>query len=179
MFCPKCCQQQISDNIRFCSRCGFQLNIVKALLADNGKELPQNSAARASAGSLRKKDMKIGAVLMSLFALRVAWVTEDLSLEREFIALILNCLILCALINVIPMIRDFFRRSATQESPLSSKILASLTARFNDRDQKSVLPPAYSRPATDYFATGINSAEVFPPPSVTEKTTNLLSSNQN
>ena len=137
MFCPKCSQQQISDNIRFCSRCGFQLNIVKALLADNEKGLTQNSAARASAGSLRKKDMKIGAVLMSLFALRVAWVTEDLSLEREFIALILNCLILCALINVIPMIRDFFRRkrlamknSEVFENDASSLARSALTT-FN------------------------------------------------
>jgi hypothetical protein len=180
MYCPKCSQQQVSDDFRFCSRCGFQLSVVKALLGDNETSLTQNSAAEASAGSPRKKDMMIGAALMFLFALRVAWVADDLSLEREFILLIVNCIILCALINVIPMIHDFFRRrSAAHESPASSKIFASLTARFYDDGQNSALPPARSRPATDYFPTGINTAEIVAPPSVTEGTTNLLSSNAN
>jgi hypothetical protein len=180
MYCPKCSQQQISDDIRFCSRCGFQLNIVKALLADNGKGLTQTSATGAvSVNSQRKKDMKIGAVLMSLLALRVAWVADDLSLEREFILLIVNCLILCALINVIPLIRDFFRRKAIQDSSASPKILSSLIAGLRGNSQNSALPPAYNRPTTDYFATGINTAEIVAPPSVTEETTNLLINKQN
>jgi len=36
MYCPKCSQQQISDNIRYCSRCGFPLNVVVDLLAYDG-----------------------------------------------------------------------------------------------------------------------------------------------
>jgi hypothetical protein len=179
MYCPKCGHQQVSDNFRFCSRCGLQLSAVKALLGNIETSLTQNSAPGPSVNSPRKKDMMIGAVLMSLFAARVAWVSEDLSLDCEFILLIVNCLILCALINVIPMIRDFFRRGATQNSPLSSKILSGLVVKFKNMDQNAALSSAYSRPAADYFATGINSAEIFPPPSVTEKTTTLLSSNRN
>jgi len=35
MYCPKCSQQQVSDDIRFCPRCGFQLDAVKGLFAEN------------------------------------------------------------------------------------------------------------------------------------------------
>src|SRR6187402_1646964 len=40
MHCPRCGQQQISDQTKFCSRCGFQLGIVSELL-ENGGFLPQ------------------------------------------------------------------------------------------------------------------------------------------
>lgn len=40
MYCPNCGQQQISDQTRFCSRCGFLLNLVNEILA-NGGVLPQ------------------------------------------------------------------------------------------------------------------------------------------
>lgn len=179
MFCPKCSQQQISDNIRFCSRCGFQLNVVKALLVDNETSLTQSSVAGAPDNSLRKKDMTIGALLMFFFALHSAWTTEDLSLEGKFTGLIIKCLILCVLIKIIPMIRDFFRRNATQESPSSPKMLSSLTAIFKDNGQNSALSHARSRPAADYITGGIKTAEIVAPPSVTEGTTNLLCSNQN
>jgi hypothetical protein len=40
MHCPRCGQQQISDQTKFCSRCGFQLGLVGELL-ENGGFLPQ------------------------------------------------------------------------------------------------------------------------------------------
>ena len=42
MHCPRCGQQQVSDQTKFCSRCGFQLGLVSELLA-NGGFLPQLS----------------------------------------------------------------------------------------------------------------------------------------
>jgi hypothetical protein len=124
--------------------------------------------------------MIIGALLMFSFALHTAWTTEDLSLEREYTSLIIKCLILCVLINIIPLIGDFFCRNATQLSPSSPKILSRLTARFKDNSQPSALHAARTRPAADYFTEGINTAEILaPPPSVTEKTTTLLGRNPN
>ena len=40
MHCPRCGQQQVSDQTKFCSRCGFQLGLVGELL-QNGGFLPQ------------------------------------------------------------------------------------------------------------------------------------------
>jgi hypothetical protein len=36
MFCPRCSQEQISDDIKFCSRCGFPLTDVAEALQNNG-----------------------------------------------------------------------------------------------------------------------------------------------
>lgn len=36
MFCPQCGQQQVSSDVRFCSRCGFLLTAVTGLLATGG-----------------------------------------------------------------------------------------------------------------------------------------------
>ncbi len=40
MHCPRCGQQQVSDQTKFCSRCGFQLGLVGELL-EHGGYLPQ------------------------------------------------------------------------------------------------------------------------------------------
>jgi len=40
MHCPRCGQQQISEDIKFCSRCGFPLGLVSEILAHGGF-LPQ------------------------------------------------------------------------------------------------------------------------------------------
>ena len=171
MFCPKCSQQQIYDNIRFCSRCGFQLNVVKAL---DDSSLSMTSEPAALNRSRRKRDMTIGAVVMLFFALHSAWTTEDLSLEREYTSLIVKCLILCMLINIMPVIRDFFFGNTTQDSLSSPKMLSRLIAKFKNKDQTAALPAAYGRPATDYVTGRIKTAELVPPPSITEHTTNLL-----
>jgi hypothetical protein len=43
MYCPRCGQQQISAETKFCSRCGFQMGLVSELIANNGF-LPQLQA---------------------------------------------------------------------------------------------------------------------------------------
>lgn len=40
MHCPRCGQQQVSEEIKYCSRCGFPLGLVSEILA-NGGFLPQ------------------------------------------------------------------------------------------------------------------------------------------
>jgi hypothetical protein len=39
MFCPQCGSQQVTDEIRFCSRCGLPLGLVTDLLANSGQQL--------------------------------------------------------------------------------------------------------------------------------------------
>jgi len=43
MYCPRCGQQQVSNETKFCSRCGFQMGLVSELIANNGF-LPQLQA---------------------------------------------------------------------------------------------------------------------------------------
>ncbi len=39
MFCPRCGQQQVSQDTRFCSRCGLSLDLLADLLSDDGERL--------------------------------------------------------------------------------------------------------------------------------------------
>lgn len=171
MFCPKCSQQQISDEIRFCSRCGFELNVVKALLASDA---PQNSEIQKPDRSLRKRDMTVGAGIMFFFALVAAIITVDMppSHSSRIILLFVAWLILSLLINIKPIIGYLLRADnsapATEDFSLSKTI-----SNFASRSKKA-LPEARGVPASDLVMPNLNTAEMIQPPSVTESTTNLL-----
>jgi hypothetical protein len=57
MYCPKCSQQQLSEQVRFCSRCGFNLDTVKASLAADG-------GVAMTPAHPRQRDVNIGVTLM-------------------------------------------------------------------------------------------------------------------
>lgn len=61
MHCPNCGQQQVSNEIRFCSRCGFPLGLVSEILS-NGGFLPQLADLNQ-----KKKFTKKHGVFFSLF----------------------------------------------------------------------------------------------------------------
>jgi hypothetical protein len=63
MFCPRCSQPQTSGRARFCPRCGFQLDEVKALV-EREEALSADERARAESLLPRQKDLSIGAGLM-------------------------------------------------------------------------------------------------------------------
>lgn len=62
MHCPNCGQQQVSNETKFCSRCGFQLGLVAELLAHGGF-LPQLAQLYKKKTILTKKN----GVVFSLF----------------------------------------------------------------------------------------------------------------
>lgn len=64
MFCPKCSQQQVSDNVRFCARCGLRLNAVKELLDQEEALATDTEQSRADSLLPSQKDISIGAGLM-------------------------------------------------------------------------------------------------------------------
>jgi len=60
MHCPQCGQRQLSDDVRFCSRCGFHLGVVSELLSSNG--ILQKVDAKPTL--FRNKKALVGAKLM-------------------------------------------------------------------------------------------------------------------
>lgn len=175
MFCPKCSQQQVSDETRFCSRCGFQLGVVKALLASEGSGEIQASGKGKLDRSLRKRDLTIGAMLMFFVAFVVAAITVDLppSHSARIALLIIAWLILSLFINIVPLVRYLFHGEA--QTPASNDSLSGLVSGMMKKsgESRASLPPAQSIPA-NFGAQRVQTAEVVHPPSVTERTTNLL-----
>ena len=67
MHCPRCGQQQVSNETKFCSRCGFQMALVSELLANNGF-LPQlNALYSQKPGIVTKKNGVFFTILWFIF----------------------------------------------------------------------------------------------------------------
>ncbi|HEY0457520.1 MAG TPA: zinc ribbon domain-containing protein [Pyrinomonadaceae bacterium] len=174
MFCPKCSQEQVSDETRFCSRCGFQLNGVKALLCGEG--VASSGEIQKQASALRKRDLTIGAALMFFFALIMAILTVSFPPASSFriIYLVIAWLALTLLINIKPIIRFFLggETSAADEKLMPAKFTSAFASQTGK--QPAALPAAHESIPADFLMPAANTAEMVPPPSVTESTTNLL-----
>ena len=70
MFCPKCSQPQFSDDIRFCSRCGFPLGLVSEILAHGGF-LPQLADLHKTKSWWTKKNGVIFSIMWCIFFLLI------------------------------------------------------------------------------------------------------------
>src|SRR5512141_1778209 len=70
MHCPSCGQQQVSEDIKFCSRCGFPLGLVSEILAHGGF-LPQLADLYKSKTRLTRRNGVIFSVLWCLFFLLI------------------------------------------------------------------------------------------------------------
>lgn len=82
MYCPKCSHQQASEDVRFCSRCGFQLDNVREFLANEGTREPGISLKDAKRHILRQVDILIGAGFMLIGVIKAALVAANVEGPR-------------------------------------------------------------------------------------------------
>ena len=66
MYCPKCSQPQISDEVQFCSRCGLPLLNLKEMVSSEGKTRLNISNKDKDTLSPRQKGTRQGVILMLL-----------------------------------------------------------------------------------------------------------------
>jgi hypothetical protein len=179
MFCPKCGQQQASDSVRFCSRCGFQLEVVKELLLTDGALVQHEAEIRISRRSARNRGIRQGVMLMLLTALAVpvsALLARLGIVPREFIAL---AVLICPIGGFLRLVYALmFEEGARSRKPVAAPAYNThaTPAHFQQgHAEASALPPQQSKPASDYYSgRRIETAEMAQPPSVTENTTRLL-----
>ena len=175
MFCPECGQQQASNDVRFCSRCGFQLAGVTGLLATRGA-LAADAAAPA-AESPRRKGVRQGAkfLLFGIFLIPVLAILSEVSRGRlpEELPLVGVILFLGGLLRLIYAAlfeEGPYRRKAAPQAFYVPPAASPLGA----RPHAANLPPAQTPPARDYAAYRPDTAEISYRPSVTEQETQLL-----
>ncbi|HEV7645225.1 MAG TPA: zinc ribbon domain-containing protein [Pyrinomonadaceae bacterium] len=65
MHCPRCGQQQVNEETKFCSKCGFQLHVVSAVLMHGGS-LPQLDLLNEQQGKKKLLTRRNG-MIFSLF----------------------------------------------------------------------------------------------------------------
>src|SRR5919199_1225145 len=163
MFCPRCSQQQPSDEVRFCPRCGFPLAGVAALIAGNDVTVPNVDAARVPGQVAKRIGIRRGAKFM-FFSL--AFTPIFLGLCFLFnTPVFLFVPITLFLAGVLWMLYS----ALFGEEILPVRGLAVRAGRGDPGLDALNFPPA------SYFTQRrVNPPEIAPPQSVTENTTKLL-----
>ena len=174
MYCPKCSQQQPSDEMRFCSRCGFPLATVATLVSNNGtipqlpgepKQLRRSSRSRMITESVILTAFCWGVVLLATFWFNAHGVFEVVA---QIAALIFFCI---GLIGLIRFLYAFLSVKDYEPNPeLAAPSAEVATARETVRP---ALSAHESIPLTDWPRRP-NTREMVKPHSVTENTTRLL-----
>ena len=120
MYCPRCGRQPISDELRFCSYCGFKLGVVKAALSDYEETPPTvSSDVRTLQTQPRHRDINIGVILMFagavLSTLMAGWATGGLG--REVGAIILTVFYLAVVLFSGPITKGILKLLSWEQSP--------------------------------------------------------------
>ncbi len=170
MFCPKCSQSQTSDEMRYCSRCGFPLETVAQLLANDGK-LP---AAGTEIGFRRSVRSRVAteSVILTVLSWAVAMVCTfwfDASGIFEGIAKIGAFTFF--LLGFLGLFRFLYAFLFLKSDAVPSAAAGKLKERV-----QSQLPSPKMNPLSDWPRRE-NTREMVPQPSVTENTTRLLDEN--
>jgi hypothetical protein len=180
MFCPQCGQQQASDEMRFCSRCGFALGVVSELIAHDGVlASPVRAEEDGKKSSRRQTRMYKGLVLFAcgLLVALISLAFTKAGAPVEVVAMLI------AMLSTIISLFGFFQFLAAylsdedaqdlKQPSFSSQTIPNRPAQLPTPARRPALQPAQGTPATDW-QTRTQTAEIAQPASVTENTTKLL-----
>lgn len=110
MYCPRCGHQPISNELRFCSYCGFKLGVVKASLAeDEETNVSKSTIAQPVSTPPRHRNINIGVILMFLGSLLAIWFSLRSGGAREGGALILSAFFAATLLFSSHIIKAIYR----------------------------------------------------------------------
>jgi hypothetical protein len=183
MHCPQCGQQQVSSELRFCSRCGFPLGGVTELMA-NGGALPQYQppSDTPSKMSPRRRGVRqgvamifLGVVLTSLFGVFNSYLgfPEFFVAVSAIIGFVGGPLrILYAAIFEEGEKKIVYMNSGQQQPGFPAYQQQPSLRPSADVNRARQLPPQQSAPVQNWRRP--DTAELVTPPSVTEHTTRLL-----
>jgi endogenous inhibitor of DNA gyrase (YacG/DUF329 family) len=173
MYCPNCGQQQLSDNTRFCSRCGISISGLAEWLAGGGElAVRDEENATMISASPRRKGIRRGVKFMFLSGVLVpVFFFFSLLIEAPIPLLIPLTVFLIGLFLML-YARLFGEETSHGKSHQSQP--SSLGTMFGS----SALPPASNNMTNRVAGQQVRTSDLVEPPSVTEHTTKLLENDQ-
>jgi len=182
MYCPKCSQPQVSDEMQFCSRCGLPLSNMKEMILGNGKTEVNQSEKSDDKLSPRHRGIRQGAMLMLLsvilipayILLAALFPAQDRLVEssvsdtpfEKISQAILFTIFMFGLARMV--YARFFQQGARLEESEPE------VARLDRLSSNYALPPAQGIPVSGFGTWRANTGEMVQSPSVTEHTTKSL-----
>jgi hypothetical protein len=183
MHCPRCGQQQVSDETKFCSRCGFQLGLVAELLMNNGF-LPQLAELYTKkSGIFTRKNGVIFTVLWFIFWVMMIPAFAGIA-DAEEVAGVSAVFGLFTTIMLLILSLGFLPSSRKRvDLPIMEAAHVPPASLYGNPAGQSALPPQQSQPANTYVAPQgawrtPDTGELVTPGSVTDTTTKLLKRNE-
>lgn len=177
MYCPKCSQQQVSDELRFCSRCGFSLSAVRELIASGSALVEHGAEAQAEQLSRSQRGVRKGAWMM-LASLALALVAGLLAAIDDVFAVFLLLPVFCFVIGFALVLYGVF--FAEKRTPLvkgaasQPRVAPIMPGQLGTAAHRPELFQPRVVPLERLTAQRVETAEMVEPPSVTENTTRLL-----
>ena len=175
MFCPQCGQQQLTDAVRFCSRCGFQMGAVSGLLASGGVPVGDPAPQGPQVESPRRRGMRQGGVmiLFGIFLMPMFAILHELLGSPDKLPLIGVLFFMAGLLRIIYALA--FEEGSYRRKGLSAPNAYAPPGQFGAGARGAgELPPAQGVHAQGYVPPRVNTSEIGYRPSVTESTTRLL-----
>lgn len=175
MYCPNCGQQQVSNEIKYCSRCGFQMGLIPELLA-NGGVLPQLMHAMGKKKFWTKKNGVMLSVLWLLFCWFLMAPLFAITGAEEGAAFFGALGFFGIIFGVVVSL--FFLPSSRTDMLHTQMYQPQTGSLPNPNYVPGALPPQQSIPAQDYVQPGHwkapDTGQFAQPGSVTDSTTKLL-----
>lgn len=168
MYCPNCGQQQISDEMRFCSRCGLALSGLAEWLSGGGVPAKREDGAHIETWSPRRKGIRRAAKLMFFSGvLFVVFLVFSLLID-EAAPMILPVVVFFVSLVMMLYARLFSEKTAPvkRETPQTSAL--------DSNPIRATLPPPINIPLGGVGRQQPQTKEMAQPPSVTDHTTRLL-----
>jgi hypothetical protein len=167
MYCPKC-GQQVSDNMRFCSRCGLPISEVADWLAGNGA-LAVREDAQVDVLSPRRRGMRHGAKIMFWGGILLPiFFGISIAVDGPF------PLFIPFIIVLVGFSLWLYARLFGEETP-SNRSKQMQDAISGTRTDNSALPPVSADVISSSNRRQVRTNELAQPPhSVTDHTTKLL-----
>lgn len=147
MHCPKCGQHQISEETRFCSRCGLPLTGI-ALVVDNHGVVPVVQGKRSlSSNTERRRGIKQG-LFIFLLSFLIVPITAILTLaaDAEPFAVVIAAL----LFGVGGILRMAYAFLFQSDEFIDNSAAFQPTAAFAANPGANSLPASHGTPVADY-----------------------------
>jgi hypothetical protein len=176
MYCPNCGQQQISDEMKFCSRCGLALSGLAEWLAGGGLPAKRADEGRIAAVSPRRKGIRRAAKLMFFSGvLFIVFLVLSLAIEEGAPMILPVALFFVSLVLML-YARLFSDPTAPVNTPaVYPPLIQTPTGQaLGSETTRSALPPATNTSMPTLGTQQVRTNELAQPPSVTERTTRLL-----
>jgi hypothetical protein len=162
MYCPNCACEAVSDETKFCSKCGFTLNVVRNIVENNGEDQSEISQFQKGV-RFGVKLLLIALILLPVFQILGGFFTPDDKLvesssSSSWFDLLGNAVLITLTFSGIARIfyAILFERSA------KSNISTTPSIKEIFGREKNALPPSSATPVSD-FGKWKTSGELFEP----------------